>query len=438
MTGNEGIVRDSVEGPVPVSRRQFIRVASGAGLAMAAGFGGVSLAKVLRPVAVEAQTADYDLWFGGTDGWMSMSGPANAPFFPDDAAPAPFNTYIFGFRNLTGMNRDQANAQKNKAQHSAPMFWIDEGVPFKLKLENLGLAIRPDLTDTHTLHWHGFRNVIPFFDGEPSSSISVPLGRDFTYVYVGHEPGTYMFHCHVEDVEHVQMGMTGLVFIRPQMGPSYLYNDPATRFDRQFGMFLSEVWSEAHWADSHVQLPEWSDYTVDFALLNGRSYPDTLEAHGAGVDPFNNVFDVNGDPVPPAGRPDLQYQPFSSVVTCNAGERVALRFANLGFMEATMTLAGIPMTVVGKDATLLRGRDGTVQFIDTHMVTMGAGESRDVLFTAPPHSGVGPYDTYLLYNRAFARGSSPGGAGLGGQSTEVRVYPSGVAPQAYPNDRGGV
>jgi FtsP/CotA-like multicopper oxidase with cupredoxin domain len=368
---------------------------------------------------------------------MSMSGPANAPFFPDDVAPAPFNTYIFGFRNLTGMTREQANAQKEKAQHSAPMFWIDEGVPFKLKLENLGLAIRPDLTDTHTLHWHGFRNVIPFFDGEPSSSISVPLGREFTYVYVGHEPGTYMFHCHVEDVEHVQMGMTGLVFIRPQMGPNYLYNDAATRFDRQFGMFLSEVWSESHWADSHVQLPEWSDYTVDFALLNGRSYPDTLEAHGGGVDPFNNVFDANGDPVPPVGRPDLQYQPFSSVVTCNAGERVALRFANLGFMEATMTLAGVPMTLVGKDATLLKGRDGTVQFIETHMVTMGAGESRDVLFTAPPHSGVGDYDTYLLYNRAFARGSSPGGAGLGGQATEVRVYPSGVGPQAYPNDRGG-
>ena len=30
-------------------------------------------------------------------------------------------------------------------------------------------------------------------------------------------------------------------------------------------MFLSEVWAEAHWADAHIQLPEWSDYHADFA-----------------------------------------------------------------------------------------------------------------------------------------------------------------------------
>lgn len=422
--------------PAPVSRRQFIRYAGGAGLAAVSGLGVMGLKNVLRPVEVLAQTTDHDLWFAGTDGWMSMAGPPRAPFFPDDIAPAPFNTYIFGFRNLTGMTFDQANAQKFKAQHSAPMFWIDQGVPFKLKLGNLGLALRPDLTDSHTLHWHGFRNVIPFFDGEPSSSISVPMGREFTYVYVGHDPGTYMFHCHVEDVEHVQMGMTGLVFIRPAMGADHLYNHADTRFDRQFGMFLSEVWAESHWADSHVQLPEWSDYQVDFALLNGRAYPDTLEPHGGSIDSFNNVFDSEGDLIAPPGRPDLQYQPHSSLITCNAGERVALRFANLGFLEATMTLAGIPMTVVGKDASLLIGRDGTNQFIQTHMVTMGAGESRDVLFTAPAHQGPGAYDTYLLYNRALARGSSPGGAGLGGQATEVRVYPAGVATQQYPNDLG--
>ena len=41
-------------------------------------------------------------------------------------------------------------------------------------------------------------------------------------------------------------------------------------------MFLSEVWGDSHWADAHIQLPEWSDYRADFSLLNGRVYPDTL------------------------------------------------------------------------------------------------------------------------------------------------------------------
>ena len=88
-------------------------------------------------------------------------------------------------------------------------------IDFKVKLTNLGLALRPDLFDAHTLHWHGFRNVIPFFDGEPTGSVAVPTGREFTYVYRPRDPGTYMYHCHVEDVEHVHMGMNGLVFVRP-------------------------------------------------------------------------------------------------------------------------------------------------------------------------------------------------------------------------------
>ncbi len=162
-----------------------------------------------------------------------------------------------------------------------------------MQLTNLGLALRPDLFDAHTLHWHGFRNVIPFFDGEPTGSVSVPAGREFTYVYRPRDPGTYMYHCHVEDVEHVHMGMTGHG-LRPalQDGQSktsdgrtytrFMYNDGdgSTGYDREFAMFLSEVWAEAHWADAHIQLPEWSDYRADFALLNGRVYPDTIAPNG--------------------------------------------------------------------------------------------------------------------------------------------------------------
>ena len=99
-----------------------------------------------------------------------------------------------------------------------------------------------------------------------------------------------------------------------------MYNDGdgSTGFDREFAMFLSEVWAESHWADAHIQLPEWSDYRADFALLNGRVYPDTIAPNGS-VDPFNPVRDAGGDLIAPVGHPELQYQPQSSLVTCNAG-----------------------------------------------------------------------------------------------------------------------
>ena len=440
-----------------ISRRDFLKIAGGAVVTVAgAGLLPQFLRKTLHPEQVAEAAGNPDLYFAGTDGWISM--PTSQPigfYFPDDLAPAPFNTYIFGFRNVTGLTAQQKSDQKMKAQHNAPLFWVNQyddslNNEFRLQLTNLGLAIRPDLTDSHTLHWHGFRNVIPFFDGEPTGSVSVPVGRDFTYVFRPRDPGTYMYHCHVEDVEHVHMGMTGLVFVRPlQNGntsfyPSgkYAYNDGngSTGYDREFAMFLSEVWAEAHWCDSHIQLPDWSDYKVDFSLLNGRAYPHTLAPNGS-VDPFNPVRDASGDLIAPSGHPELQYQPLSARVTCNAGERVLLRFANLGFRESSMTLAGIKMRVVGRDATPMRGRDGTDTSYAADTILLGAGESFDVIFTAPPFSGGSGssgqgYDRYVLYNRAYSRSDGLSG-GTEGQRTEVHVFPGGLAVQQYPNDWGG-
>jgi FtsP/CotA-like multicopper oxidase with cupredoxin domain len=433
-----------------VSRRDFLKLAGGvAVLAAGASLAPKGLRRVLRPESVALAADPFpppDLRIGGTDGWIYLPPtPAIGFYHPDNLAPAPFTDYIFGFHNLTGLPEAGIDifTQKNKAQHSAPLFWATEGTDFRVQLTNLGLAQRPDLFDAHTLHWHGFRNVIPFFDGEPTGSVSVPAGRDFTYVYRPKDPGTYMWHCHVEDVEHVHMGMTGLVFIRPSMGPKFAYNDPSTAFDREFAMFLSEVWAEAHWADAHIQLPDWGDYHADFSLLNGRVYPDTLAPNGGSNNPFQPAFDANGDMIAPAGRPELQYQPYSSLVNCNAGERVLLRFANLGFKQAAITLTGIRMRIVGMDATPLVGRgatgvrDGVSFAYDTDTIPLGAGESADAIFTAPAYVGPGPYDTYMLYNRNLMRSNNLAAGGFGGQATEIRVYPAGsVGAQSFPNDWG--
>jgi FtsP/CotA-like multicopper oxidase with cupredoxin domain len=437
---------------LPISRRTLLKAGGFTAIA-AVGFGPRLVRSITQPSAALAVDRPPDLKLVGTDGWISL--PPDPPIFstslgvtthPDSYAPEGRTTYIFGFVNATGLADDEQFHLKNKAQHAAPLFWAREGEEFRVQLTNVGLAQRPDLFDEHTLHWHGFKNVIPFFDGEPTGSVSIPQGQTFTYVYLSHDPGTYMFHCHVEDTEHVHMGMTGLVFVRPAQDgntalyPSgkYAYNDGdgSTGFDREYAMFLSEVWGDSHWADAHIQLPEWSDYRADFALLNGRVYPDTLEANSS-IDPFNVVRDANYDLPAPDGRPDLASQPMSSLVTCKAGERVLLRFANLGFKEAAMTLSGIKLQVVGRDATHLRGRTGFDTGYPTNTISLGAGESFDAIFTAPPHStGVAtdPPDTYVLFNRAYTRIDNLGGGG--GQRTEVRVYPAGATllAQRYPND----
>jgi hypothetical protein len=88
------------------------------------------------------------------------------------------------------------------------------------------------------------------------------------------------------------------------------------------------------------------------------------------------------------------------------------------------------MRVVARDAMRLVGRSGADLSFSTNSVTIGAGESVDAIFTAP---SVATDSTYLLYNRNYQRMGNGGGAGLGGQMTEVRISPSGVAPQTEPN-----
>ncbi len=356
----------------------------------------------------------------GTDGWVSMpdGAPADPPFFPDQLAPSPFNTYVFGFRNVTGFSASQVAAQRGKAQISAPILVFDEEDDITLTLTNLGLVQRPDLFDGHTLHWHGFVNAIPLFDGVPELSLAVPIGRDLDYFYRPHDAGTYMYHCHFEDVEHVQMGMTGVVFVRPKQnttgvtgfpaGTKYAYNDGdgSTRYDREFAFMITELWSAAHYRDAHIQVNDWTDYEPSFWLLNGRAYPDTVEATG---DPMTTT----------AGR--LQYQPISSLVRCNAGDRVLLRFANLGYQNHEMTVDNIDLTMVAKDASLLVGRDGTHNYQVTNTVDIGPGESRDVIFTAPSAPG-----TYLLYDRKYSYLNNGGGGGYGGMLTKIQVAPPGT------------
>lgn len=417
------------------SRRDFLKIGGGAVAAAAGARLLPSVASRLAQTAqrVEAAAPQVNLHLAATDGFISMPGSV-PPFHPDPLAPAPFTNWGFGFRDVTGLSATQVQDQLNKFQNPAPMLWADELDDVRITLTNLGLAMRPDLTDGHTIHFHGFRNAIPFFDGVPELSVSVPGGREFTYFYRPRDPGTYMYHCHFEDVEHVSMGMTGIIFVRPAQnktplnpGEQYAYNDGngLTRFDREFGLILGEMWAEERYRGVHIQEHDWSEYRPDFWLLNGRAYPDTIAPNGPGRD------SVTGDLLPTPGYEHLQYQPMSSLVTANAGDQVLLRFVNLGFQQHAMTLDGIRMRVVGKDATLLRGRDGADLSYETNTVYIGPGESADAIFTAP---AVTTQTTYLLYNRNYAYLHNAGVSGLGGQMTEVRIYPAGTLPaQTTPN-----
>ncbi len=439
--------------PLPkVTRRRFLAVGGGV-MALAAGMSIVGPETTLAALPVASTENSVvaalppntkQIRLTATDGWIYLPGtlglaPSGATVFPDPLGPSDAtgqlqNVYIFGFRQVPDNVTDPLSL-KGKAQASAPLLYVDEGTPVTINLTNAGLQQRPDLVDSHSIHWHGFRNAIPLFDGVPEMSVAVPIGRDFTYYYEPTDPGTYMYHCHFEDVEHIHMGMTGVIFVKPKLNndlinnptkQKYAYNDLSTRYDREWAIFLSEVWAEAHYDDAHIQVSDWSNYKADFWLMNGRCYPDTLEPAS--------------DPMNTPANPKLQYQPISSLIKAKSGEKVLLRILSLGYTQSAMTAPGLDLTVVGKDAVFAKSPDGTLTGYETNTVYISAGEATDVIFTAPAFSGGDGnsgqgYDTYLLYNRNYSSSTSGNSDGYGGQMTEIHIHPASASlpAQLEPN-----
>ena len=98
----------------------------------------------------------------------------------------------------------------------APLFAIDEDDEFFLTLTNVGMIMRPDLFEQHTVHFHGYPNASSFYDGVPDASVAINIGGSFTYYYLAPDAGTYFWHCHITPPEHLQMGMVGQIYVRPR------------------------------------------------------------------------------------------------------------------------------------------------------------------------------------------------------------------------------
>src|SRR5580704_3694100 len=98
----------------------------------------------------------------------------------------------------------------------APLMAIDEDDEFFLTLSNVGMIMRPDLFEQHTVHFHGYPNASAFYDGVPDASVAINIGASFTYYYLAPDAGTYFWHCHITPPEHLQMGMVGQLYVRPR------------------------------------------------------------------------------------------------------------------------------------------------------------------------------------------------------------------------------
>ena len=330
------------------------------------------------------------------------------------------SSYIFGFVDVSGM-RTNTQRQKDRVvkrailanQWPAPTIELNEGQEFYLSLTNVGMLIRPDLFDPHTVHFHGYPESSTVFDGLPESGVSINMGSTLTYYYKLNDPGTYMYHCHVEATEHMQMGMLGNLYIKPlQNGQSYTYGgktytqfayndgDGSTGYDVEYPIQLGSFDGAFHDASETVQPLPFALMRDNYPMINGRGYPDSADPRTDGTP--HPIYDPSGNlepfPTPDgSGANSVEIptaQPISSLIKATAGQKILLRISNLAITRYyTLQTNGIKMNVVGRDAKLLRAPNGDDLYYKTNSVTLGGGESVDVILdTADVTPG-----TYVLY-----------------------------------------
>jgi len=325
--------------------------------------------------------------------------------------------YGFGFADVTGVL--PANAISTgllAANFSAPTIELKEGDRFYLTLTNVGMVIRPDLFDPHTVHFHGFPNQAPVFDGMPEGSFGINMGSSVTYFYNVTEPGTYIYHCHMEATEHMQMGMLGQIYVRPaQDGTSiagytrFVYNDGdgSTGYHKAFPIQLGSMDHNFHDASESVQPLPFADMKDTYAMFNGRGYPDTANPAPLPTPTVDGASVNNNN----------QSQKVSALITASAGEKILLRLSNLNVTNYyTVTTLGLPMRVVGGGAHIARGPGGKDLYYDTSSVTLGGGEAMDVIVDT---AGVTP-GTYFLYTTNLNYLSN-NDQDFGGMMTEIVV-----------------
>ena len=347
------------------------------------------------------------------------------------------------------------------ANAPAPMMAIDEDDEFFLTLSNPGMIMRPDLFEQHTVHFHGYPNASAFFDGVPDASIAINIAGSFTYYYTAPEAGTYFWHCHITPPEHLQMGMVGQLYVRPRQsrltrkdllrdaliaankraarpnnvgdqaawagtrcsdilctgqtpapaansatgGGNYAYNDGdgSTRYDVEYPIQMMGFDPNFHYVGMTFNPEAFADMKDKYFLLNGRGYPDTVNP--------GLISTLSADGV---SRPS---QPLPSIITIPANGRALLRISDLSVTEhTTLGTVGIPMTVIAQNARLLRDGAGNNLYYNTNSITLGGGESTDVILDA---SGI-PSGHYFLYSTNLDHLSNDA-ENFGGMMTEIVV-----------------
>lgn len=192
----------------------------------------------------------------------------------------------------------------------------------------------------HTIHLHGL-DVDQANDGVPQTSFAVPMMGSYTYEFIAPHAGSYNYHCHVDTILHLQMGMYGAINVLPSDGSNHAW-DGGPAFD------LERTWITAELDMIWNQQQSAADFTVyepDYFLVNGH------DGGAVGADPYTAFGLVGAD-------------------------TALLRLSNMGYLPVRYDFSALWTEVVASDGRPL------LQSYNANGLVVAPGERYDVLVRA--------------------------------------------------------
>ncbi len=265
--------------------------------------------------------------------------------------------------------------------------------------DRVRIIVENNLPEPTSMHWHGFEIPVDQ-DGMPGiSQQPIPPGGRYVYEFTVHQEGTFFYHSHMAMQE--MLGMIGLFIMHPRRA----YRP---RVDHDFGFILQE-----------------------YAILPNSSIPNTMSMEF-------NWLTMNG-----------KSAPTTTPLIVKLGDRVRMRWVNLGMDHHPIHVHGHTFAVTGSEA----GRQPETMWGPKNTVLVGVAEAVDVEFVANnpgdwmvhchlPHHMMNQMSSIVGPMTRGGRGM-PAGGGMGegmgivrqGNGTAEELGPSLGRGMGFGNDR---
>jgi len=234
---------------------------------------------------------------------------------------------------LTAWGFRQGSGMAGTPQVPGPILRANEGDNVFIHFTNYSFM-------PHTIHLHGL-DVDQANDGVPQTSFSVPMMGSYTYQFVAPHAGSYSYHCHVDTILHMQMGMYGAINILPPDGSNHAWAG-GPLFDLERTWVTGEVdvtWNQQQGAT------DFTVYAPSYFLVNGHDGPLV------GADPYT-AFGLVGN------------------------ETALVRLGNMGYLPVRYDFGGLWTDVVASDGRPLP------QSYPANGLVVAPGERYDVMVRA--------------------------------------------------------